>query len=155
MIIFLIPFCPLCHVWLNLTMLSMCLINTLITVINTLVLSKFFYSSFVWCKVPSSFKQFIALHRIISDTRKFDHVTPTIKDLCWLPLKPWLYFHNGVPAFKFMTVSTPSYPSSQFMKRGEVSGCLTPSSQLLQFPLFNTKTEKGPYSTTLSLFGIV
>ncbi|CAH3180290.1 unnamed protein product, partial [Porites lobata] len=59
---------------------------TLITIINSLVFSKFLYCSLVWANTTKktiellqTVQNFAA--RIVSGTRKFDHVTPILKQL--------------------------------------------------------------------------
>ena len=115
--------------------------STLITIINTLVFSKLFYCSSVWSNAANTnllklqaVQNFTA--RIICGTRKFDHVTPLLKELRWLPVKSQLYLRDAVLAFKCMTGSAPTYLSSKFQTRDEVSDRTTRSSQRLQIPLF-------------------
>ena len=78
---------------------SLCQINrvkhildkqSLITVINALVFSRLYYCSFVWSNTS---KNIVKLQnvpnfaaRIITDTRKYDHKTPAIRQLNWLPV---------------------------------------------------------------------
>ena len=62
----------------------------LITVINALVFSRLYYCSFVWSNTSKNIvklqnvQNFAA--RIITDTRKYDHKTPAIRQLNWLPV---------------------------------------------------------------------
>ena len=60
-------------------------------VINPLVFSKLFYCSSVWSNAATTHllklqavQNFAA--RMVSNTRKFDHVTPVLKELRWLPV---------------------------------------------------------------------
>ena len=41
--------------------------------------------------------------RIVSEARKYDHVTPILKQLNWLPVRQHLYNHDAILAFKCMT----------------------------------------------------
>jgi len=89
--------------------------NVLNIVINTLLFINLFYCSSIWSNAadPNLLKlqavqNFAA--RIISGTRKFDHITPILKDLRWLPVKSKLYFRDAVLAFECMTGSTPPPP---------------------------------------------
>ena len=132
--------------------------------INKLVLSKLFYCSSVWSNAAdtSLFKlqavqNFAA--RIICVSREFDQV---------LILRFWkncisylLHLRDFVLAFKYnqklirgwinplwvsgITGSAPTYLSSTFLTRGEVSGRTTRSSQLLHIPLFKkiVNLDKG------------
>ena len=101
--------------------------NTLMIVINALVFSKLFYCSSVWSNAATTHllklqavQNFAA--RIVSNTRKsFDHVTPVLKELRWLPVKSQLYYRDVVLAFKCMTGQDPTYLSSPFLKRAEIN----------------------------------
>ncbi len=69
--------------------------------------------------------------RIVSGARKYDHVTPLLKELRWLPVATQLYYRSATMAFKCMTGCVPAYISSQFIKRQEVSNHHTRNSQQL------------------------
>ena len=91
--------------------------------------------------------------RIICGSRKFDHVTPLLKELHWLPIKSQLSFRDAVLAFKCMTGSAPTYLSSKFLTRGEVSGRATRNSQLLHIPLYKSKSgQRTFFYRTVSLW---
>ena len=73
---------------------------------NTLVFSKLFYCSSVWSNAADTnllklqaVQNFAA--RIICVSRKFDHVTPLLKELHWLPIKSQLYLRDALLAFKY------------------------------------------------------
>ena len=53
--------------------------------------------------------------RIVSGAKKYDHVTPLLKSLSWLPVKDQLYYcqATGIMAFKCMTGHAPEYLTSQ------------------------------------------
>ena len=84
---------------------SLCQINrvkhnldrrTLIVIINALVFSKLYYCSSVWAntskeniaKLLQSVQNFAA--RIVTGTRKYNHITPVLKQLDWLPVSRML-----------------------------------------------------------------
>ena len=48
-------------------------------------------------------------------------------------------------AFKCLTSRVPEYLSSQFIKRGEISGRATRSSQMLNIPLFKSANEQRTF----------
>ena len=93
---------------------SLCQINrvkqlfdakTLERVINALVFSKLYYCSPMWSN--TSKKNISKLQkvqnfagRIVSGKRKFDHITPVLRELRWLPLTSFLKCMIGVLAFK-------------------------------------------------------
>ena len=132
--------------------------STLITIINTLVLSKLFHCSSDWSSAAATnllklqaVQNFAA--RIICGSRKFDHVTSLLKELHWLPIKSQLYLRDAVLAFKCMTGSAPTYLSSKFLTRGEVSGRATRNSQLLHIPLYKSKSgQRTFFCRTVSLW---
>ena len=55
-------------------------------------------------------------------------------------------------AFKYLTSRVPEYLSSQFIKRGEISGHTTRSSQILNIPLF--KSASGQKTFYYRIVGI-
>ena len=100
--------------------------DLLLIVINALVFSKLFYCSSVWSNTSGKniaklqlVQNFAA--RIITGTRKFDHITPTLKELRWLPVKQRLHFRDAVLMFKCMTGCAPHYLSNHSKTRIEVS----------------------------------
>ena len=70
--------------------------RTLLTILNALVFSKLFYWSNVQANTSKrnicrlqSIQNFAA--RIATGTRKYDHITPVLKELKWLPVATQLY----------------------------------------------------------------
>ena len=76
--------------------------------------------------------------RIINGERKFDHISPVLRDLCWLPVGQQLYLRDAVFAFKCMTGCVPDYLTSKLVTRGQVSGRVICNSQQLNIPSFKT-----------------
>ena len=65
--------------------------RTLITMIDSLVFSTLLYCSSVWANTTNKNIELLPTVQnfaawIISGTRKFDHVTPILKQLQWLPI---------------------------------------------------------------------
>jgi len=83
--------------------------------------------------------------RIITGTRKFDHITPALRDLRWLPVKQKLFFRDAVMAFKCMTGQAPHYLSDQFTTRLAVTGRVTRSCQLLNIPFYKSSTGQRTF----------
>ena len=88
--------------------------QTLIIIINALIFSKLYYCSSVWSNTSKrniaklqSVQNFAA--RIVTGTRKYDHVTPVLQQLCWLLVSYMLKFRDAVMAFKCMNGLAPSY----------------------------------------------
>ena len=115
----------------------------LITIINSLVFSKLFYCSSVWSMISEgnikklqSVQNFAA--RIIGGLRKYDHVTPILKELQWIPVKKHLFYRDAVLAFKCMNGLAPNYLSSLFTTRDAVSRRTTRQSDQVNLPLFTS-----------------
>ena len=83
--------------------------------------------------------------RIVSGARKYDHVTPLLKSLSWLPVKDQRYYRQAIMAFKCMTGHAPEYLISQYITREQVSQRTTRSSQKLNIPLFRTASGQRTF----------
>ena len=77
----------------------------LITVINALIFSRLYYSSSVWANTSNknvaklqSVHNFAA--RIVTGKSKFDHLTPALRQLNWLPVSYILHCRDAVMTFK-------------------------------------------------------
>ena len=122
----------------------------LIMIINDLVFSKLYYCYSVWsnttdkniCKLQS-IQNYAA--RIIYGRRKYDHVTPILRELRCIPVKSQLYYRDAILAFKCMTEMAPTYLSSQFLRRRNISGKSTRQAQLLNIPLFRSATGQRTF----------
>ena len=78
--------------------------------------------------------------RIVSGTRKFNHVTPSLKNLIWIPVKSHLYLRDAILAFKSMKGQVLNYLRLNLISRGSISDRTTRSSTQLNIPLFKTKS---------------
>ena len=87
----------------------------LITVISCLVFSKLYYCSSRWSSTScinkgrlQGVKNFAT--RVVSNSKKFDYITPVLKDLRWIPVKSHLYYRDALVAFKCMNNCAPAKP---------------------------------------------
>ena len=124
--------------------------QALIIIINALVFSKLFYCSSVWSNTTQAnlnklqaVKNFAC--RILCGAKKFDHITPLLKGLRWLPFRQQLYFRLAVLVFKCMTRCAPKYLTSKLVRRSAVSTRNTRNSQLLDIPLFHTASGQRTF----------
>ena len=114
------------------------------------------YCSNVWANTTNkNVRQLQAVQnfacRIVSGAKKYDHVTPLLKSLSWLPVKDELYYRQAIMAFKCKTGHSPEYLTSQFITREQVSERTTRSSQKLT--LFRTASgQKTFYYRTVKLW---
>ena len=93
--------------------------STLSLVIHSLVLSKLFYCSSVWSNTSKENVKKMQLvqnfaARIIVGLRKFDHVTPALKELKWLNVSNQLYLKDAVLVFKSLNKLTPPSLTDKF-----------------------------------------
>ena len=99
--------------------------QSLITVINALVFSRFYYCSSV--SSNTSKKNIVKLRnvqnyaaRIITYTRKYYHITPAIRQLNWLPVCYMLNLRDAVLTFKCLKGLSPPYLCDRFTMRSQV-----------------------------------
>lgn len=133
-------------------MASLCQINrikhlldpsTLESVITSLVFSKLYFCSTVWSNTSKTnvgklqkIQNFAA--RILTGTRKYDHITPVLNDLKWLSVPATLALHDAILTFKCLKGLAPEYLSSRFNTRASVHGRNTRNKNKLNIPAFNT-----------------
>lgn len=140
-------------------MSKLCMINrirhlldqsTLLMVINCLVFSKLFYCSSVWSGTSKHnvgklqlVQNFAA--RILSGKLKYEHITPTLKELNFLPIAKLLYLRDAVLTFKCMNGLAPDYLSSIFKLRSEVHSRNTRNCDKLHFPKCRTSLAQQAF----------
>jgi hypothetical protein len=90
-----------------------------------ITLSRLLYFSSVWSNTSKknvlklqSVQNFAA--GIITGIRKFDHITPALQELNWLPVDRLLEYRDGVLAFKCMKGLAPSYLTDNLQKRNTI-----------------------------------
>ena len=131
---------------------SLCQINrvkhlfdarTLQRVINALVFSKLYYCSPVWSN--TSKKNILNLQkvqnfagRIITGTRQFDHITPVLRELRWLPVSSYLKYTFGVLAFKCVKGLAPSYLCDRLKTRATLHDGNTRYKDSLNIPAYKS-----------------
>ena len=124
--------------------------TSLLTAINALVFSKLYCCLNVWANTTEkNIRKLQAVQnfacRIVSGARKYDHVTPHLKSLSWLPVKDQLYYRQAIMAFKSISGHAPKYLTSQFITREQVTKRTTRSSQKLNIPLFETASGQRTF----------
>ena len=82
----------------------------------------------------------------MSGKRKYDHITPTLKQLKLLPISKLLYLRDAVLMFKCMKGLAPEYLSSMFMLRSDIHNRCTRNSDKLQIPMYRTKLAQQLFS---------
>ena len=90
----------------------------------------------VLCKLQSVLN---AAARLVSGTSKFDHITPVLKDLHWLPIKQRIKYKTILLVFKALNGLAPSYLSDKLVKKTD-NGLRSSNQNLLIIPRTNLKS---------------
>ena len=83
--------------------------------------------------------------RIITNTRKYDHVTPLLRELNWLPVREQLRYRDTVLVYKCQNGLAQQYLMDKFFKRLCIHNRDTRARDSLQIPLFRTKTGQRSF----------
>ena len=62
-----------------------------------------------WEKSSSIMRVINTLARVVSGTRKHDHITPVLADLHWLPVASYIKFNIALQTFKTLTTNKAEY----------------------------------------------
>ena len=127
---------------------SLCQINrikhifdskSLENVIHALVFSRLFSRSPVWSSTTKknvsklqSVQNFAA--RVVTGSRKFEHITPVLRDLNWLRVGSMLKYTVGILTFKCVNGLAPRYLCSRFFTRATVHDRNTRNKNKLDIP---------------------
>ena len=84
--------------------------------------------------------------KIVSGTRKFDHVTPFLKQLQWLPIIKQLTFKDATMVFKCLNGLAPPYLCQKFKTRSKVHNCNTRNRDRLHIPLCRTAAGQRTFT---------
>ena len=83
----------------------------LIMIINSLVFIKLYCLSVCTNTTDTNIKRQQGIQNyaacIVCNIRKYDHVSPALKSLKWIPVKLHLYLRDAVMVFKYMTGLSP------------------------------------------------
>ncbi|CAB4043026.1 Hypothetical predicted protein, partial [Paramuricea clavata] len=110
---------------------------------SALVMNKMFYCSTVWSNTSSTNIKKLQLVqnfacRIITNIGKFDHISPGLRELNWLPVKEQLLLREAIMMYKCVNELAPHYLSDLFTKRSDIHQRDTRSHDSLQIPLYKT-----------------
>ena len=139
---------------------SLCQINrvkkcfdkeALILIISTLVMNKMYYCSTVWSNTTSTNIKKLQLVqnfacRIITNIGKFDHISPGLRELNWLPVKEQLLLREAIMMYKCVNNLAPQYLRELFTKRSDIHQRSTRSLGLLQIPLYKTSAGQRSFN---------
>ena len=119
--------------------------DTLRAIIFALVLSKFYYCSTVWSNTTATnIKKLQAVQnfacRIITKTKKFERITPALREIKCLPVSGHLHYRDNVMTFRCMKGLAPTYLSESFRRRKSIHHYNTRISESLDIPPSKTKS---------------
>ena len=124
--------------------------HTLIQIINALIFSRMYYCSSVWSNTAKkninklqSVQNFAA--RIVSGLRKYDHVTPVLRRLEWLPVQDMLNFRDAIMTFKCIKGLAPLYLSEKFELKSELHNVNTRHKNDLNIPLYTSTSGQRTF----------
>ena len=78
--------------------------------------------------------------RLISRKRKYDHITPVLKELHWLPIEYRIKFKLCIFAYRHFEGTLPSYLSSVLITYNPSRSLRSSSEKLLRTPRVDLKT---------------
>ena len=110
--------------------------DTLRTIISALVLSKLFYCSTVWSNTTATnIKKLQAVQkfacRIITKTKEFEHITPALREIKWLPVNMTVRCMKGL---------APTYLCESLRRRKSIHYHNTRNRESLDIPPSKTKS---------------
>ena len=124
--------------------------SVLFTILNCLVFSKLFYCSTVW---SGTFKQNIHklqlvqnfAARVLTNTRKFDHISPVLRELGWSSIKHLLLVRDVTQLYKIVNGLAPSCLNSYINKRTGIHSYNTRFRENLDVPMCRTATAQRSF----------
>ena len=82
--------------------------------------------------------------RIITGTRKFEHITPVLKDLKWLPVEDQLVYRDILMIFKCLKGMASTFPD-QFSQHNSIHKYVTRGRNELNIPSFSTSSGQRSF----------
>ena len=124
------------------------------TILNSLIFSKLFYCSTVWAGTSKQNLQKLQLvqnfaARVLTDTKKFDHISPVLRELGWPSIKDQLLVRDTTQVYKIVNGLAPLNLSSKLSKRSDTHHCNTRKSDNLNLPLCRTVTAQQSFYIAL------
>ena len=114
-------------------------------------MSKIYYCSSIWSNTSEEnikkiqLIQNYAARVIAGNVGEYDHVSPVLKELGWLPIKEHLQYRDAVLVHKCMYNQAPSYLSQMFIKRNQIHDRETRSQNELDTPKYRTATGQRTF----------
>jgi hypothetical protein len=84
--------------------------------------------------------------RVISGVGKFDHITPALRELNWLPVEKLLLERETVMVYKCLNGLAHDYIVETFIKRSDIHDRSTRNHDLLDIPLYRTAAGQRTFN---------
>ena len=84
--------------------------------------------------------------KIVTNSRKFDHVIPFLRQLNWLPFKQLLYYRDSVLTYKCFKSLAPKHLVDKFTKRSSINARHTRKRDLLYITLYRTASGQRTFA---------
>ena len=119
------------------------------TIITALVFSKLYYCSAMWASTSKrnieklqNVLNFAA--RILTGTKKHQHITPVLQQLQWLPASSIIKLRESVMAYKCVKGLAPAYLCERFVKRSNIYN-RTRNKDKLQIPKYKSNSGQRTF----------
>ena len=83
--------------------------------------------------------------RVLTDTKKFDHISPVLRELGWPSIKDQLLVHDTTQVYKIINSLAPLYLSSKLSTRSDVNNHNMRKRDNLNLPLYRTATVQRSF----------
>ena len=110
---------------------------------TSLVFGKMLYCSSVWSNTSTqninklqSIQNFA--RKIVTSSKKFDHVTPLLRQLNWPPVKQLLYYRDSVLTYKCYNGLAPKQLVDKLTKRSSIHASHTRKGRMKSFKSFKS-----------------
>ena len=114
-------------------------------------MSKVYYCSSIWCNTSEEnikkiqLIQNYAARAIVGNVGKYNHVSPLLKELDWLPIKEHLQYRDAMLMHNCMYNQAPSYLSQMFTKRNQILDRENRNQNELDIPKYRTATGQRTF----------
>ena len=88
----------------------------------------------------------IFARKIVTNSRKFDHVTPLLRQLNWLSINNYMYYRDFVLTYKCCKGLAPKHLVDKLFKRSSIYARHTRKRDLLHIPLYRTASGQRTFT---------
>ena len=132
--------------------------DALLVILNFSVFCKLFYCSTVWSGITQHnirklqlLQNFAA--RILTGKRKYDHISPSLKELSWLPMNEMLQLRDVTMVYKCLHGLAPNYLETKLVKRSTIHRYNTRQKNNINITFKRTSTaQRSFFDHSISLW---